>query len=118
MKSAPALALLVLSCALAACGAEPPPVAKPAPPPARPRDRLSYAELKSDQMTPLSKYPIKTCVITGKDLATLGHRPYAISYKGYEMQFCSEDCVDTFASDPEGYVRKMNPKAMFDNGVK
>jgi YHS domain-containing protein len=85
-------------------------VAPPAP--TRPRDRLSYATIPP---SPPSKYPLTTCVISGKELATLGKKPFAIAYKGYEMQFCSEDCLDQFATDPEGYVRKMNPKAMFEH---
>ncbi len=113
MRTALGALVAVAALSLAACSADEPPP-KPAPPPQRPRDRLSYVELTKDQMSPPSKYPLKTCVISGKDLSTLGHKPVAIAYKGYEMQFCSEDCIDTFASDPEGYVRKMNPRAMFD----
>jgi len=104
--------VLGMAAALAACGEEPKKAEAPPPAPQRPRDRLSYQEMTP---SPPSKYPLKTCVITGKELATLGHKPYAISYKGYEMQFCSEDCLDGFAADPEGNVRKMNPKAMFDH---
>ena len=49
-----------------------------------------------------------------KDLATLGHPPYAIAYKGYEVQFCSKQCLFEFAKDPEKYVRMVNPKAILD----
>jgi len=111
MKIAPWLAFGIVAGALGACGAEPPPAAKAPLVPERPRDRLSYATIPPSAP---SKYPLTTCVISGKELATLGHKPYAIAYKGYEMQFCSENCLDQFASDPEGYVRKMNPKAMFE----
>jgi YHS domain-containing protein len=110
MRIAPCVAFALLALALPACGKkeEPAPAAAPKRP-ERPRDRISWAK-----MPPTAGYPLKTCVVTGKDLAAAGASRFVIAYKGYELQFCSEDCLDTFATDPEGYVRKMNPKAMFD----
>jgi YHS domain-containing protein len=112
MKLASCVALGLVAAALAACGAESSPPAKPAP--AKPTGpQISYQVLKPEEMSLPSKYPLKTCAVSGKELATLGHKPYAISWKGYEMQFCSEKCVDEFARDPEKYVLMMNPRAMF-----
>ena len=70
---------------------------------------ISYAEIPPSGP---SKYPLTTCVISGKPLREGGKTPYAIAYKGYEMQFCSKECVNEFAKDPTRYVKMMNPKAI------
>ena len=63
---------------------------------------------------PLPGYPLTTCVVTGEELGKDGKKPYVISYKGYQVRFCCPKCIDEFAKDPEMYVRKVNPKAIFD----
>jgi YHS domain-containing protein len=102
---------LALCVALAACAKEEP---KPAPPPKQegPPIRISFAE-----MPPTANYPLKTCVVTGEPLRSKG-APYVIAYKGYEVQFCCKECIYTFQTDPEGYVRKVNPKAIFPEEPK
>lgn len=104
MRTPRRLALGLAVLALAACSKPPEP--EPAAPPPAPKLNLSYAE-----MPPTSGYPLKTCVVTGNALTA---NRYVIAYKGYEVQFCSKDCLKEFATDPEGYVRKVNPKAIFD----
>lgn len=104
MRTLPCLALGLASLALAACSPPPEPV-NPAPPPAPTGPNISYAE-----MPPTSSYPLKTCVVTGKELTA---DRYVIAYRGYEVQFCSKGCVNEFATDPETYVLKVNPKAIF-----
>ena len=94
-------ALLVASLCLAACGQEPP--AKPAPV-VEDEPNLSY-----QPMSPTKTYPLTTCTVHGTELASLGHPPFAIAYKAYEMQFCSKKCLWEFAKDPEMYTRKAYP---------
>jgi YHS domain-containing protein len=110
MRIAPYVALVVLAAALAACGEEPPP-AKPAPP--KSTSTISYQVLKPSEMSLPSKYPLKTCAACGKDLPPDVKSRYGISYKGYELQLCSEKCSAEFERDPEGCVLKMNPRAIF-----
>ncbi len=108
MRIAPWLALASVAAALAACGRTERPAPPPQPPPTEPE--ISYQEMR-----PTAGYPLKTCVVTGKDLAAAGRSRFVIAYKGYEMQFCSKACLKEFAKDPKKYVRMMNPRAMFDD---
>jgi hypothetical protein len=109
MRIAPFVVLALASATLAGCKKEEPP---PAPKPEVPKGpNISYAELPG--LT--TNYPLQACVVCGKPL---GGRPYVISYEGYAVAFDDKACVNGFASDPQGYVRKINPKAIFDRGVK
>jgi YHS domain-containing protein len=90
--------------ALAACGGEEEAPKPDAAAPAEAPLNLSYQEIT----TPSASYPSKTCVVTGKEL---GPGRYAIAYKGYEMQFCSKDCLREFAKNPDTYVYKVHPRA-------
>lgn len=107
MRIAPfvVLGLMSVVVTLCACGNDPPP-----PPPAPvidPEPDISY------QRMPATKgYPLKTCVVTGKDLTTLGKPAFVIAYKGYEVQLCEKKCLWEFAKDPEKYVKMINPKAI------
>ena len=61
------------------------------------------ASLSYSVIDPTNGYSRKTCVIhEDKDLSTLGHPPYAIAYRGYEVQFCDKGCLKEFAEDPVG----------------
>ena len=107
MRIAPCIALGILALGLAACSEEKPPVAPPPVSTEPPWPNISYAEIP-----PLPDYPLKTCVVTGKDLFAAGKSRYSISYKGYPVQFCSKECIREFAKDPDKYVYMVNPKAM------
>jgi YHS domain-containing protein len=104
MRTLPCLAFALVFAALAACSPAPEP-AKPAPPPPPSGPNISYAE-----MPPTRDYPLKTCVVTGNPLTAASR--YVIAYRGYEVQFCSKGCIKEFATDPETYVLKVNPKAI------
>lgn len=104
MRTLQCVAFGLVTAALCACSPAPEP-AKPLPPPVPKGPNISYAE-----MPPTSGYPLKTCVVTGKELTA---SRYVIAYRGYEVQFCSKDCINEFATDPETYVLKVNPKAIF-----
>lgn len=106
MRFASSVAVALVCLAAGACGKSEEKAPKPPP---SPLESLSYAEIP-----PSANYSRKTCVVhEDKDLSTLGHPPYAIAYRGYEVQFCSKDCLKEFAEDPETYVLKVNPKAIF-----
>lgn len=110
MRIAPSVAVALVFVA-AACGKSEETAVKPPPDPVA---TLPYAELKNGT----SEYKRKTCVIhEDKDLSTLGHPPFVISYRGYEVQFCSKDCLKEFAEDPETIIlTKVNPRAIFRDG--
>jgi hypothetical protein len=107
MRIAPYVAVALVSFVAVACGKSEEPAVKPPP------DKLatlSYTEMSRGT----SAYPGKTCPVHDKELATLGHPPYVIAYGKYEVQFCSKDCLKEFADDPETYVLKVHPRAIFD----
>ena len=107
MRNAHVAAVALVALVAVACGKSEEPAVKPAPDPVA---SLPYAEIP-----PTKEYKRKTCVIhEDKDLSTLGHPPYAIAYRGYEVQFCDKGCLKEFAEDPETVVlTKVNPKAIF-----
>jgi hypothetical protein len=107
MRFASSVAVALVWLAVAGCGKSE--ESAPKPPPSR-LATLSYTEIK-----PTPGYPRKTCVVhEDKDLSTLGHPPFAIAYENYEVQFCSKACLEEFADDPESYVLKVNPHAIFN----
>jgi hypothetical protein len=106
MRIAPYVAVALVSVVAVACGKSEDSAVKPPPDPLL---KLSYTEI------PATKgYPGKSCPVHDKELASLGHPPYVIAYGNYEVQFCSKDCLKEFADDPETYVLKIHPKAMFN----
>lgn len=55
---------------------------------------------------PSSSYPLKTCVVSGDKLGSMGDVT-AIEYQGQEIQFCCEGCVDEFLKSPDEFVSKV-----------
>lgn len=79
------------------------PAAKPADAPAaKPAD--APAALKLEKTTPSATYPLKTCVVSGEELADT-----RVAYKwgDTEVQFCCPDCVKDFEKEPDKYLEKI-----------
>lgn len=51
-------------------------------------------------------YPLKTCVVTGNDLGSMGDEQ-RIVYQGQEVKFCCTPCVEKFKKNPEKYLAKL-----------
>lgn len=51
-------------------------------------------------------YPLKICVVSGEELGSMG-KPVKLTQDGQEVQFCCENCVDTFKAEPEKYVAQL-----------
>ena len=62
-----------------------------------------FAGLAADSKKP---YPLKTCVVSGEKLDSMG-TPYVYTYKDREIKFCCKDCVKDFKKDPAKYVKKI-----------
>src|SRR5262245_64436880 len=107
MRIASLVAVALVCLVAVACGKSEESAAKPKP---DPLTTLSYTEMPKGT----SGYPGKKCPVHDKELASLGHPPYVIAYGNYEVQFCSKDCLKEFADDPETYVLKVHPRAMFN----
>jgi hypothetical protein len=55
-------------------------------------------------------YPLKTCVVSGEDLGSMGN-PVVIVHDGREVKFCCKSCVKQFKKDPEKYLKKLDEAA-------
>lgn len=58
-------------------------------------------------------YPLKTCLVSGEELGSMG-KPVVYVHEGQEIKFCCSDCVDEFKKDPQKYVAKLTAKAAPD----
>ena len=55
-------------------------------------------------------HPLKTCVVSGEDLGSMG-KPYVHTHEGREIQFCCKSCLPKFQKDPAKYVKKFDEAA-------
>ncbi len=53
-----------------------------------------------------STYPLKTCVVSGEALDSMG-KPFVTSYEGEEVKLCCKMCKKDFDQNPEEYVAKL-----------
>ena len=51
-------------------------------------------------------YPLKTCLVTGNDLGSMGDQQ-RIVYEGRELKFCCQPCVGKFKKNPAKYLTKL-----------
>jgi len=51
-------------------------------------------------------YPLKTCVVTGNELGSMGD-PITEVYQGQQMKFCCKPCVAKFHKNPAKYLAKL-----------
>ncbi|MBI4586507.1 MAG: hypothetical protein HY717_21055 [Planctomycetes bacterium] len=60
------------------------------------------------------EYPLKTCVVSGKELGAMGE-PYIHKYKDKdqerEVRFCCKDCLKDFEADPAKFLAKLDEAA-------
>ena len=52
-------------------------------------------------------YPLKTCIVTGNDLGSMGDEQ-RIVYQGQEIKFCCKPCEAKFLKNPAKYLAKLN----------
>ena len=51
-------------------------------------------------------YPLKTCIVTGNDLGSMG-KPITKVYNGKEIKFCCKPCIRKFEANQEKYLAKL-----------
>jgi len=51
-------------------------------------------------------YPLKTCLVTGEKLGSMGNA-ITYDYNGQEFKFCCNQCVDIFKANPEKYLKAL-----------
>lgn len=54
-------------------------------------------------------YPLKTCIVTGEDLAAMGEE-LSIVHEGRVIKFCCKECIPKFQKDPTKYLKKLEDK--------
>ena len=52
-------------------------------------------------------YPLKTCIVAGEPLGSMG-KPVVHVHEGQEVQFCCKSCKPKFDKDPGKYLSKLN----------
>lgn len=51
-------------------------------------------------------YPLKTCVVSGESLDSMG-KPYIFQHEGQEIKLCCKSCLKKFQADPAKYLQKL-----------
>lgn len=51
-------------------------------------------------------YPLKTCLVSGNDLDSMGG-PIKKVYDGQEIQFCCKPCIKKFEANQAKYLSKL-----------
>jgi hypothetical protein len=55
-------------------------------------------------------YPLKTCIVSGEKLGSMGKPPVLVQ-DGQEVQFCCKNCIKDFKKDPQKYLKEIAEKA-------
>ena len=71
---------------------------------------LGTLAVAADSAQDKPAYPLKTCVVSGEKLGSMG-KSYVHSYEGREVQFCCKGCLKDFNKDPQKYLKKLDPAA-------
>jgi hypothetical protein len=64
----------------------------------------SAEEKKAEKAKP---YPLKTCVVSGEDLDSMGE-PYSFKHEGRDVKLCCKSCLKDFKKDPAKYLKKLD----------
>lgn len=51
-------------------------------------------------------YPLKTCLVTGNELGSMG-KPITKVYNGQEIKLCCKPCIKKFEANPAKYLSKL-----------
>jgi len=55
-------------------------------------------------------YPLKTCIISGEKLGSMGAPPVLV-VDGQEVKFCCKNCIKDFNKDPQKHLKEIAEKA-------
>lgn len=54
-------------------------------------------------------YPLKTCIVSGEELGSMGKPKYAI-YKMQRIKFCCKPCLKKFKKNRKKYLKLLQDK--------
>ena len=57
----------------------------------------------SDTAQGTADYPLTTCVVSGKELGSMGD-PIIVEHKGTQVKLCCKHCTPKFEQDPAKYA--------------
>ena len=60
----------------------------------------------SEAETATDNYPLKTCVVSGEELGSMGE-PIIYKHEGTTVKFCCEGCIDEFKEEPAKFLAKL-----------
>ena len=63
--------------------------------------------LLADSPKEVKPYPLKTCVVSGEKLDSMG-KPYVFTNGTQEVKLCCKDCLKDFKKDPAKYTKKID----------
>jgi hypothetical protein len=58
------------------------------------------------QAADVKPYPLKTCVVSGNELGTMG-KPITKVYNDQEIKFCCKPCIKKFEANQDKYLSKL-----------
>lgn len=64
----------------------------------------------ADKAAEPAAYPLKTCVVSGEKLGSMG-KSFVHTYEGREVQFCCKACLKDFNKDPQKFLKKIDAAA-------
>ena len=64
---------------------------------------LLAADKKEGKLKP---YPLKTCVVSGEKLDSMGE-PYVHKHQDREIKFCCKACLKDYNKDTAKYIKKI-----------
>ena len=59
-------------------------------------------------------YPLKTCVVSGEALGSMGE-PVKVSHEGREIRLCCKNCEKGFQKDPAKFAKMVEDAAAKKN---
>ena len=68
---------------------------------------VSGVALAEEKKAETKAYPLKTCVVSGEKLDSMGE-PFVYKHEGREVQFCCKSCLKDFKKDPATYLKKID----------
>ncbi len=76
------------------------------------KDLKSSMKILDEKIVAAQKdtYPLKTCVVSGEELGSMGDPIYHV-YKNRLVEFCCGNCESTFNKDPEKFLQKIDAAA-------
>jgi hypothetical protein len=60
--------------------------------------------------TTVKPYPLKTCIVSGEKLDSMG-KPYVFTKDGQEVKLCCKSCLKDFNKEPAKYLKELESTA-------